>query len=87
MAEQFISDLKESVREAKLESQSPAAKKGNLVTLYGMALLFILFRAVSRWLFSSFTSFPFTGLGNSSAVGPSLVGQVAGLYLDAMYKA
>lgn len=27
------------------------------------------------------------GLGNSSAVGPSMVGQLATAFLDAMYKA
>lgn len=29
----------------------------------------------------------FQGLGNSSAVGPEMVGQLASAFLDAMYKA
>ena len=29
----------------------------------------------------------YEGLGNSSAVGPEMVGQLASAFLDAMYKA
>ena len=31
--------------------------------------------------------YPFAGLGNSSAVGPSMVGQLATAFLDTLYKA
>ncbi|PPQ90627.1 hypothetical protein CVT25_006610 [Psilocybe cyanescens] len=54
---QFIADLKDSVREAKI---APSGK-GTMVAVYG--------------------------LGNSSAVGPDMVGQLASAFLDALYKA
>ncbi|KAF8907824.1 pyridoxal phosphate-dependent transferase [Gymnopilus junonius] len=57
LVDQFIEDLKDSVREAKV---SPTGK-GSMVAVYG--------------------------LGNSSAVGPEMVGQLASAFLDAMYKA
>ncbi|KAF7428001.1 hypothetical protein PC9H_007219 [Pleurotus ostreatus] len=57
MVDNFIADLKDSVKEAKI---SPSGK-GSMVALYG--------------------------LGNSSAVGPSMVGQLATAFLDALYKA
>ncbi|KAK7005826.1 Sphinganine-1-phosphate aldolase [Favolaschia claudopus] len=53
----FIADLKDSVREAKLQPEG----KGTMVALYG--------------------------LGNSSAVGPAMVGQLATAFLDTLYKA
>jgi len=57
LVDQFIADLKDSVREAKV---APSGK-GAMVAVYG--------------------------LGNSSAVGPQMVGQLASAFLDAMYKA
>ncbi|KAF8187467.1 pyridoxal phosphate-dependent transferase [Pholiota molesta] len=57
LVDQFIADLKDSVREAKI---APTGK-GSMVAVYG--------------------------LGNSSAVGPDMVGQLASAFLDAMYKA
>ncbi|KAF9541396.1 PLP-dependent transferase [Agrocybe pediades] len=57
VVDQFIADLKDSVREAKL---SPSGK-GTMVSVYG--------------------------LGNSSAVGPEMVSQLASSFLDALYKA
>ncbi|KAJ7130839.1 pyridoxal phosphate-dependent transferase [Mycena crocata] len=53
----FIADLKDSVKEAKMEPSG----KGQMVAVYG--------------------------LGNSSAVGPAMVGQLASAFLDALYKA
>ncbi|KAK0505215.1 pyridoxal phosphate-dependent transferase [Armillaria luteobubalina] len=57
MADTFIADLKDSIKEAKLNPSG----KGTMVALYG--------------------------LGNSSAVGPSMVRQLATAFLDTMYKA
>ncbi|KAF9526574.1 pyridoxal phosphate-dependent transferase [Crepidotus variabilis] len=57
LVDQFIADLKDSVREAKL---TPSGK-GTMVAVYG--------------------------LGSSSAVGPSMVGQLASAFIDALYKA
>lgn len=57
IVDEFIADLKDAVREAKLNPSG----KGTMVTLYG--------------------------LGESSAVGPKLVGRVATLFVDALYKA
>ncbi|KAJ6625827.1 PLP-dependent transferase [Mycena sp. CBHHK59/15] len=57
MVDTFIADLKDAIKEAKLEPSG----KGSMVALYG--------------------------LGNSSAVGPSMVGQLATMFLDTMYKA
>jgi sphinganine-1-phosphate aldolase len=74
----FIADLKDSVREAKLQPEG----KGTMVAVYG-----------TRWnLLPSFHSFISsillcTGLGNSSAVGPAMVGQLATAFLDTLYKA
>ncbi|CAL1706333.1 unnamed protein product [Somion occarium] len=55
--DEFIADLKDAVREAKLRPSG----KGTMVTLYG--------------------------LGQSNAVGPTMVGQVATAFLDTLYKA
>ncbi|KAF8624627.1 hypothetical protein AX15_005781 [Amanita polypyramis BW_CC] len=55
--ENFIADLKDSVREAKM---TPSGK-GLMVSVYG--------------------------LGNSSPVGPAMVGELATAFLDALYKA
>ncbi|KAJ7141450.1 pyridoxal phosphate-dependent transferase [Mycena epipterygia] len=55
--EQFIADLKDAVKSAKLEPSG----KGTMVAVYG--------------------------LGNSSAVGPAMVGQLATAFLDTLYKA
>ncbi|KAF7321892.1 Sphinganine-1-phosphate aldolase [Mycena kentingensis (nom. inval.)] len=55
--EEFIADLKDSIREAKLEPSG----QGTMVAVYG--------------------------LGNSSAVGPAMVTQLATAFIDAMYKA
>ncbi|KAL7281568.1 hypothetical protein ACG7TL_004885 [Trametes sanguinea] len=57
VVDQFIADLKDSVREAQI---TPSGK-GTMVTLYG--------------------------LGQSSPVGPTMVGHVAEAFLDTMYKA
>ncbi|KAK0476839.1 sphinganine-1-phosphate aldolase [Armillaria novae-zelandiae] len=57
MADTFIADLKDSIKEAKLNPSG----QGTMVALYG--------------------------LGNSSAVGPSMVRQLATAFLDTMYKA
>ncbi|KAG2016389.1 glutamate decarboxylase [Coprinopsis cinerea AmutBmut pab1-1] len=57
LVDQFIADLKDAVREAKV---SPSGQ-GTMVALYG--------------------------LGNSSAVGPDMVGELATAFLDALYKA
>ncbi|KDQ55737.1 hypothetical protein JAAARDRAFT_59713 [Jaapia argillacea MUCL 33604] len=57
LVDTFIEDLKDAVREAKL---NPAGK-GTMVALYG--------------------------LGNSSPVGPAMVGKICTAFLDAMYKA
>ena len=76
--ETFISDLKASVAEAK---KSPEGK-GSMVALYGTSVDCLLFgfsfmRDRRRWV----------GLGSSSAVGPTIVEEVASLFLDALYKA
>ncbi len=71
--DQFIADLKDSVKEAKI---APSGN-GTMVSLYGM-LKGILF---------GFNSIFFVGLGRSSAVGPELVGEIATAFLDALYKA
>ncbi|KAI0075136.1 PLP-dependent transferase [Panus rudis PR-1116 ss-1] len=55
--DEFIADLKDAVREAKL---SPSGK-GTMVALYG--------------------------LGESSAIGPTMVGELATAFLDTLYKA
>lgn len=57
MVDNFIMDLKDAVREAKV---APSGK-GTMVSLYG--------------------------LGQSSAVGPSMVGELATAFLDTLYKA
>ncbi|CDO76973.1 hypothetical protein BN946_scf184281.g20 [Trametes cinnabarina] len=57
VVDQFIADLKDSVREAQI---TPSGK-GTMVMLYG--------------------------LGQSSAVGPTMVGHIAEAFLDTMYKA
>ncbi|KAI0786642.1 PLP-dependent transferase [Abortiporus biennis] len=53
----FIADLKDSIREARLNPSG----KGYMVSLYG--------------------------LGESSAVGPAMVGELASTFLDTLYKA
>ncbi|KAJ7282901.1 pyridoxal phosphate-dependent transferase [Mycena rebaudengoi] len=55
--DQFIADLKDAVKEARLNPSG----KGTMVSLYG--------------------------LGASSAVGPSMVTQLASAFLDTLYKA
>ncbi|TFK21883.1 sphinganine-1-phosphate aldolase [Coprinopsis marcescibilis] len=57
VVDQFIADLKDAVKEAKL---APSGE-GTMVALYG--------------------------LGNSSAVGPEMVGELATAFLDSLYKA
>ena len=71
----FIRDLRDAVWDAK---GSPAGK-GNMVTLYGTCS-------------SDPPDRPKTddvrlGLGNSSAIGPEMVGAIVSAFLDAMYKA
>lgn len=74
MVDQFIADLKDCVREAKM---APSGK-GTMVSVYGTGFLISL---------HEFSLIVFKGLGNSSAVGPDMVGQLASAFLDALYKA
>jgi len=66
--------LKDSVREAKI---APSGK-GTMVSVYGTLLSLLL---------DQHPVTPLLGLGNSSAVGPEMVSQLASSFLDALYKA
>ena len=78
--ETFVSDLKASVAEAK---QAPEGK-GTMMALYGTSR----WRRVSRLFVTALTaSACVTGLGSSSAVGPTIVEEVASIFLDTLYKA
>lgn len=72
----FIADLKDSVSEAKM---APSGK-GIMVSLYGMSQFYIFVSATT-------IADRCAGLGNSSAVGPSMVSELAVSFLDALYKA
>lgn len=75
----FIRDLKDAICVAK---GSPAGK-GNMVTLYGTCNT----RLSGRFPVALVIDDVRSGLGNSSAVGPQLVGAVVTAFLDALYKA
>jgi sphinganine-1-phosphate aldolase len=77
----FIRDLKDVVWAAK---GNPAGK-GNMVTLYGACTSDK--RVGCPRFFSRKIDDVRSGLGNSSAVGPHLVGTVVTAFLDALYKA
>jgi sphinganine-1-phosphate aldolase len=91
MVDTFIADLKNAVKEVKI---SPS-KNGTMVALYGKPFLIHHPCSVLRAMIAETgtdTSFfldleSFLGLGKSSAVGPSMVGQLAEAFIDTMYKA
>jgi sphinganine-1-phosphate aldolase len=78
LVDTFIEDLKDSVKEARL---SPSGK-GTMVQVYGSAAKYpspdIVLTHVGMFLI---------GLGNSSAVGPAIVGELATTFLDTLFKA
>ena len=73
----FIEDLKDSVREAGV---SPSGK-GTMVAVYGEQPFFRCFGRVNE------AHRALLGLGSSSAIGPSLVGELAEAFIDATLKA
>jgi sphinganine-1-phosphate aldolase len=77
VVDKFIADLKDAVKEARIRPSG----KGTMVALYGT-------RSTLRGppLKLIYCVCPI-GLGNSSAVGPSMVGELAASFLDALYKA
>ena len=85
MVDTFIADLKDAVKEVKVLP----SRNGTMVSLYGMFLVITLPIIVT----DEHICFPISlnvdtlGLGKSSAVGPSMVGQLAEAFLDTMYKA
>jgi len=76
VVDSFIADLKDSVKEALIQPSG----KGTMVAVYG---------EFSSWLIvgNGEMLIPFIGLGTSSAVGPSMVRQLATMFLDATLKA
>jgi sphinganine-1-phosphate aldolase len=86
MVDTFIADLKDAVREVKVLP----SRNGTMVSLYGMSpfVLFVHFSYSTTLHPSASVALEHTsGLGNSSAVGPSMVGELAEAFLDTMYKA
>jgi sphinganine-1-phosphate aldolase len=74
LVDTFIADLKDSVREAKANPSG----KGHMVSVYG---------AFSPCFSRVILIIVLVGLGNSSPVGHSMVGELAGAFLDTLYKA
>lgn len=74
MVDNLIADLKDCIKETKI---SPSGG-GQMVRVYGRCFV----SSLAFWYSESSK-----GLGSSSAVGPSMVGQLATAFLDAMYKA
>ena len=76
VVDSFIADLKDSVKEALIQPSG----KGTMVAVYG---------EFSSWFIvgNGEMLIPFIGLGTSSAVGPSMVRQLATMFLDATLKA
>jgi hypothetical protein len=60
-----------------------------MVAVYGTLFPFFIIPFPSQESLSAYLTFTFPspGLGNSSAVGPEMVGQLASTFLDALYKA
>ena len=85
LVDNFISDLKDAIREAKL---APTGK-GTMVMLYGACLLPESRAPGPARSGPAELTRPrvFAGLGESSPVGPTMVGHVAEAFLDALYKA
>ena len=84
----FIADLKDAVQEAKL---APSGK-GTMVALYGTSLLLFdlnfLCRDMNECRCANLSvCVPCAGLGESSAVGPEMVSEIATAFLDTLYKA
>jgi len=74
--EKLISDLKESIREAR---ESPDGK-GTFVAIYGG----LPDAQISRPFFAHLLH---AGLGSSSAVGPQMVSTLVNTFLDSLYQA
>jgi sphinganine-1-phosphate aldolase len=72
MVDNFIADLKDSIKESKVNPTG----KGTMVAVYGVCFLLV-----------SCSTFIVVGLGNSSPVGPAMVGQLATAFIDTLYKA
>jgi sphinganine-1-phosphate aldolase len=76
LVDTFISDLQAAVEEARI---NPSCK-GTMVSIYGPYSSIPVLPMRSGLDFNP-------GLGNSSVVGPTMVGQLATAFLDTLYKA